>query len=115
MEIREALRVWQSIYSSLSLMVNQCLPYHLDKMGKPQWFNQLLTMGHYSNLVLVLPTLQLRLDYLPGTVVAFSGKILVHGVGETDGDRACIAWYMQDKVHRAMNIGECGYCRVDDL
>ncbi|KIK80077.1 hypothetical protein PAXRUDRAFT_159626, partial [Paxillus rubicundulus Ve08.2h10] len=98
-EIREALRVWPSVYSSLSLMVNRCLPYHLDKMGKLQWFNQLLTVGHYSNLDLVLPTLQLRLDYLPGTVVAFSGKILVHGVGETDGDRACIAWYMQDKVH----------------
>ncbi|KIJ10066.1 hypothetical protein PAXINDRAFT_58232, partial [Paxillus involutus ATCC 200175] len=104
MEIREVLRVWPSVYSSLSLMVNRCSPYHLDKMGKPQWFDQLLTVGHYSDLDLVLPTLQLRLDYLPGTVVAFSGKVLVHRVGKTNGDRACIAWYMQDRVHRAMNV-----------
>ncbi|KIK78488.1 hypothetical protein PAXRUDRAFT_56848, partial [Paxillus rubicundulus Ve08.2h10] len=103
-EIREVLWVWPSVYSSLFLTVNQCLPYHLDKMGKLQWFDQLLTMGHYSNLDLVLPSLQLRLDYLPGTVVAFSSKILIHGVGEMDRDRACIAWYMQDKVHQAMNI-----------
>ncbi|KIK71843.1 hypothetical protein PAXRUDRAFT_181741, partial [Paxillus rubicundulus Ve08.2h10] len=103
-EIQEALCVWPSIYSSLSLMVNRCLPYHWDKMGKLQWFDQLLTVGHYRNLDLALPTLRLRLDYLPGTVVAFSSKILVHGVGETDRDRACIAWYMQDKVHQAMNI-----------
>ncbi|KAF9231753.1 hypothetical protein BU15DRAFT_15409, partial [Melanogaster broomeanus] len=72
-------------------------------------FDQLLTMGHYNDLDLVLPTLQLRLDYLPGTVVAFSSKLLVHSVGETNGDRACITWYMQDKVHWAMNIGECRY------
>jgi hypothetical protein len=114
-EIQEVLRVWPSVYSSLSLMVNRCSPYHLDKMGKPQWFDQLLTVGHYSDLDLVLPTLRLRLDYLPGTVVAFSGKVLIHGVGETNGDRACIAWYMQDRVHRAMNVGECGYCHLDDL
>ncbi|KAF8835541.1 hypothetical protein BDN67DRAFT_984564 [Paxillus ammoniavirescens] len=56
-EIREVLRVWPSVYSSLSLMVNQCSPYHLEKMGKPQWFDQLLTMGHYSDLDLVLSTL----------------------------------------------------------
>ncbi|KIK72602.1 hypothetical protein PAXRUDRAFT_180353, partial [Paxillus rubicundulus Ve08.2h10] len=59
--------------------------------------------------------LRLRLDYLPGTVIAFSGKILVHRVGEMEGDRACIAWYMQDKVHPEMNVGECGYCRLYDL
>jgi hypothetical protein len=114
-EMREVLQVWPSVYSSLSLVVNRCSPYHLDKMGKPQWFDQLLTVGHYNDLDLVLPTLRLRLDYLPGTVVAFSGKLLVHGAGETNGDRACIAWYMQDKVHRAMNICECGYCHLDDL
>ncbi|KIK74519.1 hypothetical protein PAXRUDRAFT_175498, partial [Paxillus rubicundulus Ve08.2h10] len=56
-----------------------------------------------------------RLDYLPGTVIAFSSKILICGVGEMDRDRACIAWYMQGKVHWEMNIGECGYCRLDDL
>ncbi|KAF9222208.1 hypothetical protein BS17DRAFT_676383, partial [Gyrodon lividus] len=99
-EIREVLWVWPSIYSSLSLMVNQCSPFHLDKMGKPQWFDQLLTIGHYNGLDLVLPTLQLRLDCPPGTVVAFSGELLIHGARETDGDRACIAWYMQDKVHQ---------------
>ncbi|KAF9219386.1 hypothetical protein BS17DRAFT_679490, partial [Gyrodon lividus] len=76
-------------------------PFYLDKMGKPQWFDQLLTVGHYNGLDLVLPTLQLRLDYPPGTVVAFSGKLLAHGAGETDRDRACAAGYMQDKVHWA--------------
>ncbi|KAF9222799.1 hypothetical protein BS17DRAFT_707418, partial [Gyrodon lividus] len=89
-EMREVLQVWPSIYSSLSLMVNQCSPFHLDKMGKPQWFDQLLTVGHYNGLDLVLPTLQLRLDYPPGIVVAFSGKLLVHGAGETDGDRPAL-------------------------
>ncbi|KIK73236.1 hypothetical protein PAXRUDRAFT_178955 [Paxillus rubicundulus Ve08.2h10] len=78
-------------------------------------FDQLLTVRHYNNLDLVLPTLQLRLDYLPGTVVAFLGKLLVHGAGEMNGDRACIVWYMQDKVHQAMNVGECGYCHLDDV
>ncbi|KIK74652.1 hypothetical protein PAXRUDRAFT_175005, partial [Paxillus rubicundulus Ve08.2h10] len=51
-----------------------------------------------------LPTLQLRLDYLPGMVIAFSGKLLIHRVGKMNRDRACIAWYMQNKVHWEMKI-----------
>lgn len=114
-EILEVLRLWPSIYSSLSLMVNKCSPVHVDVNGKPEWFDMLLTVGHYSKLHLTLPTLGLKLLYPPGTLVAFSGRLLPHGALEVPGDHGCIAWYMQGKVHQALNIPSCHYAEMGGL
>ncbi len=103
-EMVEVLKIWPSIFGSLSIMVNRSSPFHLDRNGRVEFFDQLLTVGEYRNLDIVFPTLKVRCKYLPGTVLAFSGKQLEHGVGEVAEDRACVAWYMQQKVHAAMEI-----------
>ncbi|KAI9571887.1 hypothetical protein HD554DRAFT_2168656 [Boletus coccyginus] len=105
--ILKALCLWPSVYSSLSVVANRSSAYHLDQMGKWQWFDQLLTVGNYGALDLAFPTLLLNLHYPPGTVVVFSGKLLVHGASKADRDHGCIAWYMQDKVHKAMGVAQC--------
>lgn len=111
----DVLRLWTSIYNSLSVMANQCSTCHLDKMGKPEWFDQLLTVGNYQDLCIVFPTLQLAFNYPPGTMRAFYSKLLVHGAPCVDGDRGCIAWYMQDKIHRVMNVPKCNYAHLEGL
>ncbi|KIK20412.1 hypothetical protein PISMIDRAFT_105796, partial [Pisolithus microcarpus 441] len=89
-----ALSIWNNVYSSMSIMVNHATPYHMDINGQPSWLDMLLTVGNYKPLDFVIPTLDLRLHYNPGTVVTFSGSALEHGVGHVDSDHACLAYYM---------------------
>lgn len=114
-EMLEVLQEWPSVYNTLSVMVNRCSPYHVDMNGKVEWFDQLLTVGRYKGLDMVFPRQRLRLRYEGGTMIAFSGRLLVHGVGDVDGDRACLAWYMQRKVHSAYNIEKCNYAKLQHL
>ncbi|KAG9309013.1 hypothetical protein JVU11DRAFT_11129 [Chiua virens] len=90
-------------------MVNRCSPYHVDINGKAEWFDQLLTVGQYNGLDMVFPRQRLCLQYEPGTMVAFSGQLIIHGAGDITGDQACLAWYMQRKVHSALGISECNF------
>lgn len=108
-EMLDILRRWPSVYNTLSIMVNRCSPYHVDMNGKVEWFDQLLTVGRYEDLDMVFPRQRLRLKYNTGTMIAFSGRLIVHGVGEVEGERACLAWYMQRKVHAAFGIPQCHY------
>lgn len=62
-------------------MANWSSLFYQDKKNKLQWFDQLL-VDEYQNLDLVLPTLKVKFSYSPGTVVVFSGRLLVHGVPE---------------------------------
>ena len=57
----------------------------------------LIAVGEYDHGRLSLPGLGLILRYNPGTVAAFSGKIMQHGV-TCIGNHACIAYYMHDNV-----------------
>lgn len=116
-EMLDVLRIWPSIYGSLSLMVNRKSPYHQDKNGKLESFDQLLTVGEYSQLHLSFPTLRLHFAYPPGTVMAFSGKMLAHSVPhvQSDENRACVAWYMQHRVHRETQVSPCNFAHTQDL
>ncbi|KAI6146253.1 hypothetical protein BKA82DRAFT_3948403, partial [Pisolithus tinctorius] len=64
------------------------------------WYDLLVTVGDYPPLDFVIPTLNLWLHYNPGTIIAFSGSALEHGVGAVDSDRACLAYYMHANVHQ---------------
>lgn len=111
----DILRIWPSVYNTASIMANRCSPYHVDMNGKVEWFDQLLTVGRYTGLDMVFPRQHLRLRYDPGTMIAFSGRLLVHGAGDVEGERVCIAWYMQQKVHSAFGIQPCDYANLQDV
>ncbi|KIK15625.1 hypothetical protein PISMIDRAFT_114784, partial [Pisolithus microcarpus 441] len=94
MDMTSALSVWNTVYSSMSIMVNCTTPYHTDINGQPSWLDMLLMVGEYKLLDFVILTLALWLHYNPGTVIALSGSSLKHGVGHVEGDHACLAYYM---------------------
>ncbi|KAI6141076.1 hypothetical protein BKA82DRAFT_3957899, partial [Pisolithus tinctorius] len=83
------LPIWNSIYSSMSLMVNQNSPPHKDTNGQKVWLDTLLTVRRYAPLDFIVPELGMQFRYNSGTVLAMSGVALVHQVDGTDGDQAC--------------------------
>ncbi|KIO01334.1 hypothetical protein M404DRAFT_150342, partial [Pisolithus tinctorius Marx 270] len=104
-----------SMYSSMSMMVNRATCYHRDINGWDPWYDMLVTMGNYLPLDFVIPMLNLWLRYNPGTIIAFSGSALEHGVGAVDSDRACLAYYMHANMHQSVHVPMCQSPRMDDL
>jgi len=46
-------------------------------------------------------------------MIAFSGRIVRHGVHEVEGDQIVWAWYMRDSVHIYAGVPPCGWARVN--
>jgi hypothetical protein len=108
-DMLEVIAMWPTIFNVASVMVNRVSPLHVDRNGRPQWFDLLLSIRHYSQLDFFLPMIGLRLRYNPGTILAFSRQLLEHGVGMANADRAAIALYMRDTVHEWVDIGRSNY------
>ncbi|KAG1740136.1 uncharacterized protein EDB91DRAFT_1053398, partial [Suillus paluster] len=79
------------------------------------WFDILTTVGNYSNAHMSMPSLQLEFMYDPGVMIAFSGRIVRHGVHEIAGDRVAWAWYMRDSVHIYAGVPSCGWAMMDSV
>ncbi|KAI6022837.1 hypothetical protein PISMIDRAFT_101035, partial [Pisolithus microcarpus 441] len=118
MDMGLILPIWNSVYNSMLIMVNHATPYHTDITdinGWEPWLDMLITVGDYRPLDFIVPTLELHLEYNPGMVIAMSGSTLEHGVGYSDGDCACLAYYMQQNVHQLVGIPLCDVPHILDL
>ncbi|KAI5992380.1 hypothetical protein F5J12DRAFT_786172 [Pisolithus orientalis] len=94
-DMSSILLIWSSMYSSMSMMVNQATCYHRDINGQDPWYD-MLVMLHYN----------------PGTIIAFSGSALEHGVGAVDGDRACLVYYMHANDILALKLWTGGVAKI---
>ena len=46
-----------------------------------------------------------------GTVIAFSGQMLEHGVSQVEGERGVLSYYMQDNIHEYIDVSCCNYMK----
>ncbi|KIN95840.1 hypothetical protein M404DRAFT_33802 [Pisolithus tinctorius Marx 270] len=109
------LPIWNSVYSSMSVMVNRASPTHKDMNGRKVWLDTLLTIGNYPRLHFLVLELGIWLQYNPGTVIALAGSALIHQVDGIDGDRACLAYYMRENVHRYVQVPLCERPHISDI
>jgi hypothetical protein len=108
-DMKAILPIWPSIFSVVSVMVNRMSPLHTNINGRPQLFDFLLTVGDYSELDMVIPTVSRRFRYTPGTAIAFSGRLLQHGVRQIADDRAVLSFYMRDNVHEFVDVARSNF------
>jgi hypothetical protein len=105
----EVLELWASVFTALTIISNRETPYHRDPLSRPQWFDILVSIGSHVNTYMRMPSLQLELKYDSGTMVAFSGRLVRHGVHQVKGDRIAWAWYMRDAVHHYAGVPRRGW------
>ncbi|KIN94699.1 hypothetical protein M404DRAFT_167622, partial [Pisolithus tinctorius Marx 270] len=114
-DMQDALQHWPSVFTNVSVISNRTTPFHRDPHSRSDWYDMLVTVGDYEDCVLDIPTLGLQFLYNPGTVVAFSGRLLRHGVSSVGGNRCCFAYYMRDNIHNWIGI-PCGdWMRVQNV
>ena len=101
--LKEVLSLWSVPFSGVSIISNRSTPLHRDCNSRKEWMDLLVALGKYQRGIMTLPGLGVELLYNPGTVVGIAGRVLQHGV-ECDGERACLAYYMRDKVHERLGV-----------
>ena len=101
--LRAVLKIWSSPFTAITTISNRDTPYHRDNGSAHSWFDILVALGEYENGRIEFPGLGMRLKYDPGTIVAFTGRVLQHGAN-CPGDRACIAYHMRLNVIQRLGI-----------
>ncbi|KAG2088283.1 hypothetical protein BD769DRAFT_1372474, partial [Suillus cothurnatus] len=78
-------------------------------------FNILTSVGNYSLAQMSMPSLQLEFRYNFWCMIAFSRRIVRHGVHEVEGDCIAWAWYTYDGLCSYLCQGSpCGWASVSD-
>lgn len=115
-DMADVIGKWGSIFSAASVMLNRETPYHRDHNSPAEGFDLLATVGPYKEAWMSVPTLARRFLYNAGTVMAFSGHLLRHGVVRVDDeDRTCVAYYMREKVLGWAGMESAKFMRYDLL
>ncbi|KIM51973.1 hypothetical protein SCLCIDRAFT_142184, partial [Scleroderma citrinum Foug A] len=109
----DTLDIWSTVYTNISMITNWGTPLHRDPHSQSNWYDILVSVGEYKDCYLNIPTLGLKLEYSPGTIVAFSGCLLRHGVNKVDGHRCCFAYYMRDNIHNFLCVPATEWMTVD--
>ncbi|KAL4066770.1 hypothetical protein J3A83DRAFT_4066689, partial [Scleroderma citrinum] len=69
----------------------------------------LASAGDYKDCVMHILSLSIDVMYSPGTVVAFLGCLLLHGVNSVEGNRYCLTYYMRDNIHNFVGVVRCDW------
>jgi hypothetical protein len=105
---------WTSVFTGIAVVSNRRTKKHRDGKSKLNWYDVLVSLGTQDSAIFGMPELGLKMLYKPGTVVALSGSIFLHEVGDWgEGDRVCYAFFMRAKVleqlgEDSLEWGNCG-------
>ena len=116
-QLLRALKVWTSPFSALSVITNRSTPAHRDTKGRNEWLDLVVALGEDDSVgIMTFPGLGLSVGYDPGTIIAIAGKVIRHAAEFEGGERACIAYYMRNKVQERLGIpaGTWMNCKMYD-
>ncbi|EGO04394.1 hypothetical protein SERLA73DRAFT_44070, partial [Serpula lacrymans var. lacrymans S7.3] len=103
------LKVWSSVFNVLSIISNQEMPVHLDCLSKAEWYDMLASIEDYNEAILELTGAGFCFKFDSGTITAFSGKFLNHGVSSCSGEGIYFAYYMREYVHTMCRVETPGW------
>lgn len=107
----EVLLHWNSMFDAIQVISNRESPTHRDQNSLAPWYDMLLTVGPYTNGIMKMPSIGIKLQYNPGTIVALSGRLVSHGVSRVDGERVCIAYFMRKNVQERLGSKKATWSR----
>ena len=114
--LRSAVSKWPFLANAITVISNRQSPLHRDgASSRASWYDILLSVGGDASTYLDLWSLGVRCKYDSGSCALFSGRIIIHGVSESQNDRVCVAMYMKDNLHERAGVEAPGFVKISDL
>lgn len=110
LETHEVSKRWYSLFTGIAVIVNRITVPHIDRGGRPEWYDLLVSAGNPEKAVLEIPQLGAQIRYNSGAMVLLCGKSLVHSVGHWgSGDRICLAHFLRANVFKRLHIQDVSW------
>ena len=107
--IRPHITEWGLPFTAVSLICNRETIQHRDLKTGETMYDLLVSVGPYGSTELEITQANLRVDYKPGTMVALTGRLLLHGVPRCNGSRLCQAYYFREHVFQRCRVMDPGF------
>ena len=108
-DLADFIEKWPFVFTAVTLISNRESPLHRDtKSSSDLWMDILASIGG-DGAVLELASYGVRARWNSGSVAAFCGCKVLHGVSRTSAERLCIACYMKDAVHERAGVMRPGW------
>ncbi|KIK89997.1 hypothetical protein PAXRUDRAFT_152038 [Paxillus rubicundulus Ve08.2h10] len=75
-EMAEMLRLWPSVFTTVSVMVNHSTPFHRDHNSRVQWYDLFVSIGSYHHTWFNVPTLGTTCHYPPRSTITVSSLLV---------------------------------------
>lgn len=108
-DCENTLRKWGTVYTAATVIANRRTPYHRDNGSRVEWYDMLTSYGPYDKAPFHLEPLGLRINNPPGTICAFSGRAIRHGVRKIEQPRISLALYLRDNVRDGADVDSAGW------
>lgn len=108
-DVHRYMAMWGLPFTAVSMISNRSSIFHRDTKAAYTMYDLLVTVGPGSGTKLVLPDLNVSIEYSPGTVVGIAGRLIRHGVTADKSARLCHAYYFRDSVFRRCGVMNAGY------
>ena len=100
---------WTSVFNAVTLISDRHCPMHRDTGGDFRLYDIVTSVGDYTSAPMCLMPCGIQIRNSPGTLVAFSGAAIRHGVAPADGHRLCHAFYMRKSLQDHSAVRSCGW------
>lgn len=107
------IKRWALPFTAVSLMANRETIKHRDMKTGETMYDLLFSVGPYQYTELELSQVHLRISYPPGTTVALTGRLLLHGVPACTESRLCQAYYFREHVFQRCRVMDPGFMRQE--
>lgn len=112
--LRDELDAWPCIFNAISVIANRKCTPHRDPNTAFEVYDLLINLAPNSptrnrDSTVELVSLGITATYRSGTVIAFSGKLILHTANDVEKERACYAFTMKDSILMAAEVRACGW------
>ncbi|GJE93296.1 hypothetical protein PsYK624_094550 [Phanerochaete sordida] len=113
--VRAAMDAWPCAFNFVEIITNCCVSRRRSTLTRPEWFDLMCSVGTHSDASLVLDGLNLSLDYSPGTLAAFSPRLIPYSIPMGSPDRIWYTFGMQNTLHKRYRIENPGWVKPDNI
>ena len=88
----------RACFHGLALLRNLQVDSHRDKSDVLDGWVAMVYWGNFDGGHLVLPDLQVKLDFKPGDIIFFRSRLLEHFVTDFQGERSSMVFFTHENV-----------------